>query len=98
MGIRNFRDRATAEVAAGLDNKRTRRRLPIELQRSALKKMQILRAARTLQDVGNFPGLKLEKLKGQRRDEFSIRINEQFRICFRWKDTDACDVMIEDYH
>ncbi len=98
MGIRSFRDKATGELAQGQLNKRTRKLLPSELHHSALKKLQILRAARVLADMKNFPGLKLERLKGQRKEEYSIRINDQYRICFRWEEGDSCDVSIEDYH
>lgn len=98
MGIRSFRDKSAEEIARGLLNKRTRKFLPSDLHRNALKKLQILRAAKTLGDVGSFPGLKLERLKGKRRDEYSIRINDQFRICFRWEAGDSLEVTIEDYH
>lgn len=98
MAIRNFRDKTTEEIAGGVLNKRTRKALPQELHRSALKKLQILRAARSLSELRNFPGLKLERLKGKRKDEYSIRINDQFRVCFRWVEGDAIDVSVEDYH
>ena len=98
MGIRNFRDRATAKLAGGLESKKSRGLLPRELHRAVLKKLQILRAAKQLDDPRNFPGLKLEKLKGSRKSEYSIRINDQFRICFRWDSGFAYDVGIEDYH
>ena len=98
MSIRTFRDKGTQELAGGEDNKRTRKQLPRGLHRNALKKIQILRAAKNLGDIANFPGLKLEKLKGARKDEYSIRINDQYRICFRWKDGDAYNVAVEDYH
>ncbi|RMG41466.1 MAG: type II toxin-antitoxin system RelE/ParE family toxin [Candidatus Dadabacteria bacterium] len=96
--MRNFKDKSSEELAQGLDNKRTRKALPKELHKSALKKLQILRAAKDLGDLKNFPGLKLEKLKGNRNDQHSIRINDQYRICFRWEEGDAYDVSIEDYH
>lgn len=98
MGIRSFKDRSTEDLASGTDNKKARKHLPKELHRSAVKKIQIIRAAKNLADVASFPGLKFEKLKGTRKDEYSIRINAQYRICFRWKDGDAYDVSVEDYH
>ena len=98
MTIRSFKDKGSEELAAGLLSKRTRKLLPPELHRSALKKLQILRAAKALSDLRNFPGLKLERLKGKRKDEYSIRINDQFRICFRWEAGDSFDVIVEDYH
>jgi proteic killer suppression protein len=98
MGIKSFRDKESSNIAAGIDNKRTQKRLPSELHRSALRKIQILRAAKQLSDIRNFPGLKLERLKGERSNEYSIRINVQFRICFKWDDGNAIEVSIEDYH
>ena len=98
MAIRSFRDKGTEELVQGLLNKRTRKLLPSGLHRTALKKLHILRAAKRLSDLRNFPGLKLERLKGQRKDEYSIRINDQYRICFRWEEGDSLDATIEDYH
>ncbi len=98
MAIRNFANQPAEELASGLDNKRTRKLLPQKLHRNALKKLQLLRAARRLDDVASFPGLHLEKLKGAPKEVYSIRINNQFRICFRWIDGDTFDVAIEDYH
>ena len=98
MAIRNFADKATMDLAAGKNSARTRRLLPVSLHRGALKKLQILRAASRLEDLRQFPGLQLECLRGQRKNELSVRINEQYRICFKWVDGDAHDVSIEDYH
>ncbi|MCA9436482.1 MAG: type II toxin-antitoxin system RelE/ParE family toxin [Candidatus Omnitrophica bacterium] len=98
MGLESFRNKASADLAAGLENKRTRNLLPTNLHRNAQVKIQILRAANSLDDLVNFPGLKLERLAGKRRNEFSIRINDQYRICFQWVDSDAHEVSIEDYH
>ncbi len=98
MTIRSFREKGTEKLAAGVLSKRTRKLLPPVLHRSALKKLHILRAAYAVSDLRNFPGLKLERLKGKRKDEYSIRINDQFRICFRWEAGDSFDVTVEDYH
>ncbi len=98
MAITNFKDKVSEQIASGVSNKRTQKKLPSELQRIAVKKLQILRAAKKLSDLRNFPGLRLEKLKGARKLEHSIRINDQFRICFKWQDSNAVDVIIEDYH
>ena len=57
-----------------------------------------LHAAEVLSDLNRFPGNRLEVLKANRAGQYSIRINEKYRICFRWKDGDACDVEIVDYH
>jgi toxin HigB-1 len=98
MGIRSFKNQVSAEIAQGLDNKRTRTLVQLELHRVAPKKAQVLRAAKQLDDLRDFPGLQLEKLKGARRDEYSIRVSDQYRICFKWESGSAVDVAIEDYH
>jgi plasmid maintenance system killer protein len=65
---------------------------------NALRKLLILDAAETLSDLRSPPGNRLEKLVGDRAGEYSIRINEQWRICFRWREGDAYEVEIADYH
>ncbi|HMP07928.1 MAG TPA: type II toxin-antitoxin system RelE/ParE family toxin [Lacipirellulaceae bacterium] len=72
--------------------------LSLQLQRAALRKLLILDAAETLQDVAVPPGNRLEKLSGDRQGQFSIRVNDQWRICFRWSDANAYEVVIVDYH
>ena len=72
--------------------------LPTSLQRRALRKLVIIDAADSLQDLRVPPGNRLEKLSGNRKGQHSIRINEQFRICFTWRDGDAYEVEITDYH
>ncbi len=74
------------------------RRLPAILRRAALKKLQMLNAAEALSDMAVPPGNRLERLKGGRDGQHSIRINDQYRICFRWLDGNAYDVEIADYH
>ena len=74
------------------------RRIPANLRSSALKKLFILRRATQLQDLKAPPGNRLEALSGDRKGQHSIRINDQFRICFVWADGDAYDVEIVDYH
>ena len=66
-------------------------------ERSARRKLEMLAAAHSLEDLRSPPGNRLEKLKGDRAGQYSIRINDQFRICFRW-DKAARDVEIVDYH
>jgi proteic killer suppression protein len=92
--IRGFRDRETATIWAG----RASRRLPPSIQGIALRKLMMLHRARTLQDLRVPPANRLEALKGGRAGQWSIRINRQWRVCFRWKDGDASDVGIVDYH
>lgn len=67
-------------------------------ERAARKKLEMLNAAADLQDLAVPPGNRLEKLKGDRNEQHSIRINDQWRVCFVWKDGDAYKVEITDYH
>ncbi len=92
--IRTFRD---PETEALFQRRRTRR-LPASLQRVALRKLAILDAADSLADLRVPPGNRLEPLKGDRAGQHSIRINDQWRICFVWRATDAFDVEIVDDH
>ena len=74
------------------------RRLPNNIQRIAQRKLTILDAAESVQDLVVPPGNRLEKLAGDREGQYSVRINQQWRICFRWMSGDAHDVEIVDYH
>ena len=74
------------------------RRLPPTLLRVALRKLVQLDAATRLDDLRVPPGNRLEALRGARAGQYSIRINDQWRVCFRWHDGDAFDVEIVDYH
>jgi toxin HigB-1 len=74
------------------------KKLPFEIQRTARRKLQYLHAAKDLRDLMAPPANRLEALKGKRQGQHSIRINDQWRICFRWKDAMAHDVEIVDYH
>jgi proteic killer suppression protein len=92
--IKSFADEQTRCVFA-------RERVPTlgpELQRAAWKKLAILHATGSLQDLRIPPGNRLEKLVGRREGQHSIRINEQWRICFEWRGGDAHGVEIADYH
>jgi proteic killer suppression protein len=92
--IVNFRDSETATIWAG----RRSRRLPPDIQDAALRKLRLLNNARRLDDLRVPPGNRLEALKGARRGQHSIRINDQWRICFIWRDNNAHEVEIVDYH
>ena len=92
--IRTFRDRETAKIWDG----EVSRRLPRNIQDLALRKLRLLNQARKLNDLRVPPGNRLEALKGRRRGQFSIRINDQWRICFVWNEADAVQVEIVDYH
>ena len=74
------------------------RRLPHDVQRVARRKLEILDAAETLEDLRIPPANRLEKLHGKRAGQHSIRINDQWRPCFVWRETNAYDVEIVDYH
>lgn len=91
--IRSFRDPEAARIAA---REHSRRFAAIE--RVALRKLRQLDAATSLRDLMSPPGNQLEALKGDRLGQHSIRINDQWRICFAWRDNDAYDVEIVDYH
>jgi len=92
--IRSFRDRDTAR----LFDREPVRRWSGDLQRVGLRKLRMLDAAVGLDDLRVPPGNRLERLKGDRGGQHSIRINGQWRICFRWQQGDAYDVEIVDYH
>ena len=92
--IQSFRDRATAE----LFRRHRVRRLPSDIQRTALRKLRMLHRSRTLADLRVPPANRLEQLRGDREGQLSIRINDQWRVCFRWEDRNAYDVEIVDYH
>jgi len=72
--------------------------LPTEIHRTALRKLRMLNQARTLNDLRVPPGNRLEALKGDRHGQYSIRINERWRICFVWEQGDVYEVEIVDYH
>ena len=92
--IKTFRCRDTA----ALFNSNMVRRWPQSLQRAALRKLVILDNATSVNDLRSPPGNRLEKLSGDRADQWSVRINNQWRLCFRFEDSDAYDVEIVDYH
>lgn len=89
--IVSFRNDETATIWSG----RRSRRLPSDIQASALRKLRLLNNAKQLDDLRVPPGNRLEALKGNRVGQHSIRINDQWRICFVWKDNNA---QIVDYH
>jgi toxin HigB-1 len=71
---------------------------PAALRRAAQRKLTMLHAATRVEDLRSPPGNRLERLRGDREGQYSIRINEQFRVCFEWRDGDAYQVEIVDYH
>jgi len=93
-----FADGATEDIYDGLDSKQARRALPKALHAIALRKLSILAFAEAIADLRSPPSNRLERLRGNREGQYSIRINEQYRICFGWVDAEAVDVEITDYH
>ena len=92
--IASFRDKRTESVF-----RRERvKGLSADVQRAALRKLVILDAAESLADLRVPPGTRLEKLKGDRQGQYSIRVNDQWRICFNWARGDASLVELADYH
>jgi proteic killer suppression protein len=92
--IKTFRDKETEQVF----NRLTVRRLPANLQQAIWRKLAILNAAERLDDLRIPPGNRLEKLSGNRAGQYSIRVNDQWRICFQWQEGNAYEVEITDYH
>lgn len=92
--IASFADEETQRVFNG----RVSRKLPPTIQRTARRKLLYLEDAVDLRDLRSPPGNRLELLHGDRAGQYSIRINEQWRICFYWQDGRAHQVKIEDYH
>ena len=92
--IKSFRDAETATVF----DRRFSRRLPGDIQSVALRKLRMLNNAVDVGDLRSPPANRLEKLSGDRQGQYSVRINDQWRICFVWRAGDAHDVEICDYH
>jgi toxin HigB-1 len=98
MAIRSFRNRAIEDVNYGRRTKASLRLLPAVLHEKARIKLARLHAAESIDDLASLPGNRLEKLKGDRGDQHSVRINDQYRICFEWTQDGAERVEIVDYH
>jgi toxin HigB-1 len=92
--IKSFKDRETQQIFT----RQRSRRLPPDIQQIALRKLRMLNNAHTLNDLQVPPANRLEKLAGERARQYSIRINDRWRICFEWRDGDAYNVEIIDYH
>ena len=92
--IENFKDKETEKVWSGIGS----RRLPGGIQQVARRKLRMINNARLLEDLRIPPANRLEALKGERKGQYSIRINDQWRICFVWREGNAAHVEIVDYH
>ena len=96
--IVSFRDQGTEDVFDGRDTKKARKSCPSDLVRVARRKLDQVNQAAALSDLRVPPSNHLEKLKRDREGQHSIKINDQWRVCFRWTDSGAEDVEIVDYH
>jgi len=92
--IESFKCKDTEKIF----NRQFSKKFPNDIQRSALRKLRMINRAQSLKDLTVPPANKLEALKGNRKGQHSIRINKQWRICFKWQNNDAMDVEIVDYH
>ena len=92
--IKSLKDSETAKIYA----RQRSRRLPQDIQQAALRKLRMLNNARAIMDLRSPPANRLEKLAGDRKGQYSIRINDQWRVCFVWREGNAFDVEIVDYH
>jgi proteic killer suppression protein len=96
--IRSFADAATEDLFNGVDSRRARSACPKELWPVVRRKLTQLNRVRDLRELAIPPGNRLERLAGDRRGQHSIRINEQYRVCFRWEAGYADEVAVLDYH
>jgi len=92
--IRSFKCKETEKVF----HRRFSKKFPAAIQRVILRKLRMLNRASDMNDLRIPPGNRLEALKGEREDQFSIRINNQWRICFEWENNDSYNVEVTDYH
>ena len=96
--IRSFKNAGTEDVFNGKNTREARRACPQNLWRIAVRKLDQLDSVTSLEELGIPPGNRLEALAGDREGQYSIRINDQYRICFFWADTEPDGVEIVDYH
>jgi Plasmid maintenance system killer protein len=92
--IKSFKSKEAEKIF----NREYSLKLPSDIRRTALRKLLMIHAAVSINDLRIPPANHLERLRGNRQGKYSIRINEQWRICFTWRQSDACEVEIEDYH
>ena len=96
--IQSFRGRGSEDVFHATRSKAATKTCPSDLWAGARRRLDQLNQAHVLEDLRVPPGNRLEALKGNRKGQYSIRINDQFRICFRWTDAGPSDVEVVDYH
>ena len=98
MGIKNFKNTGTEDINYGRITKSSLQILPKILHKKAQVKLARIAAANSINDLKEIRGNRFEMLKGDRKGQCSIRINDQYRICFKWKEDYAINVEIIDYH
>ena len=98
MAIQSYRTDGTRDIAESVNSRTARRTLPFELFRAARRRLAALDAMTSLIELSIFPGWRLEQLKGDRAGQYSIRINDQYRICFEWDGVHVENTEITDYH
>jgi toxin HigB-1 len=96
--IKSFADDATEDIFSGRDSRRARQACPQAVWPAARRKLDQINRVRALQELRVPPGNQLERLRGDRSGQYSIRLNDQYRVCFRWEDGYANEVEITDYH
>jgi len=96
--IVSFKNQATEDIFNGKNTKNARKLCPQSLWRVSARKLDQLDSVVKLEELKVPPGNRLESLSGNRKDEHSIRINDQYRVCFKWSESDPFDVEITDYH
>ena len=96
--IQSFATQATEDIFNGLSSKAARKICPQSVWKVARRKLDLLDSVTVFEELKVPPGNRLEALKGDRKGQYSIRINEQYRICFQWSETGPTDVEIVDYH
>ena len=96
--IHSFADKSTEDLFLGVDSRRARRACPQALWAVVRRKLDQLNRVKDLPELGIPPVNRLERLRGNREGQHSIRINEQYRICFRWEESNAHQVEVTDYH
>ena len=98
MAIRSFKNKGTEDINYGRASREANKILPKELHRKAQIKLARLGAVTSMRDLLEVRGNRFKKLKWDRKDQCSIRINNQYRICFKWENENAFEVEIVDYH
>jgi proteic killer suppression protein len=96
--IRSFADAATEDIFNGVASRRARTPCPVSLWPAARRKLAQINRVRELTELAIPPGNRLERLRGDREGQYSIRIDDRYRVCFRWEDDHADDVEVTDYH